>query len=184
MCFLLLRYPVQEIMLVSTKPINTPLYLISYNTRFLAYLNRLDPPINQLGISLSTLFLRCVSHAAFANDICGQPLPPSYVNPWNFFDGKLFQFKLSIMSRSGATIYDLCDDNDKNAIEIVHTIDSLRAAILHNTPLVCNSRKMLWQQQQQKNYSALLFTYNIYRLNDFLFLVNCLNICVQGNRCK
>ena len=51
----------------------------------------MDPPLSRVGIQLSTLFLRCVSHASFANDICGQPLPPAYVNPWKFFDGKLFQ---------------------------------------------------------------------------------------------
>ena len=51
------------------------------------------------------MFLWCVSHASFANDICGQPLPPFLVHPWNFFDGKLFQHKLSIMSRPGSTLF-------------------------------------------------------------------------------
>lgn len=106
----------------------------SRNNICLAYTSGLDPPISQIGISLSSLFLRCVSHASFANDICGQPLPPAFVNPWNFFDGKLFQYKLSILDRPGSTLFDLCQENTDRTAEIIQIIDSLRAAILHNTP--------------------------------------------------
>ena len=82
-----------------------------------------------------------VSHASFANDICGQPLPPAYVNPWNFFDGKLFQYKLEMVSRPGATLFDLCGENGEATNQIVQVVDSLRAAILQNTPLVCNAKR-------------------------------------------
>lgn len=75
------------------------------------------------------MFLRCVDHATFANDICGQPLPPEYVNPWNYFDGKLFQHKLAVASRPGANLLNICNE-DRNILPV---LDSLRAAILEGT---------------------------------------------------
>ena len=95
----------------------------------LGYTSKLDPEISQRGVALSSMFLRCVEHAAFANDICGQPLPPDFVNPWHYFDGKLFQQKLSQSQRPGANLLNICNEDRA----ILPVLDSLRAAILEGT---------------------------------------------------
>ena len=102
----------------------------------LAYTSKLDPVLSQRGVALSSLFLRCIEHASFANDICGQPLPPKYVSPWNYFDGKLYQHKLAISSKPGSSILNICNE-DRNMLPV---LDSLRAAILEGTKTTQMSR--------------------------------------------
>ena len=93
------------------------------------YTSKLDPCLTQRGVALSTMFLRCVEHACFANDVCGQPLPPQYVHPWNYFDGKLFQHKMALASRPGANLLNFCSEDPG----MLPVLDSLRAAILAGT---------------------------------------------------
>lgn len=68
-----------------------------------------------------------VETASLANDACGVPLPWTMVNPWIFFDGKLFHLKLK-MSTCVSTLRELCDDH----IEIVLKIERFRKAILED----------------------------------------------------
>lgn len=68
-----------------------------------------------------------VETASLANDACGVPLPWIMTNPWIFFDGKLFHFKLK-MSTYVPTLRDLCD----NQIDIVLKVDRFRKAILED----------------------------------------------------
>lgn len=68
-----------------------------------------------------------VETASLANDACGVPLPWVMTNPWIFFDGKLFHFKLK-MATYVQTLRDLCD----NQIDIVLKVDRFRKAILED----------------------------------------------------
>lgn len=68
-----------------------------------------------------------VETASLANDACGVPLPWVMTNPWIFFDGKLFHFKLK-MSTYVPTLRDLCD----NQLDVVIKVDRFRKAILED----------------------------------------------------
>ena len=59
-----------------------------------AQLPRQSSTIRTRGVQLATLFMRDVEAAIFDNDACGAPLPWTMTCPWNFFDGKLFHYKL------------------------------------------------------------------------------------------
>lgn len=85
------------------------------------------PGVHLRGVYLATLFMQGVETASLANDACGVPLPWVMTNPWIFFDGKLFHFKLK-MSTYVPTLRDLCD----NQIDIVLKIDRFRKAILED----------------------------------------------------
>ncbi len=41
-----------------------------------------------------------IDHAHFANDACGAPIPPDYLMPHVFFDGKIFLSKIQLLSPS------------------------------------------------------------------------------------
>ena len=60
------------------------------------------------GVSLARWFMSGVEHAILANDACGAPIPAVNCCPWHFFDGKLFQVKLSAADRR-ASLMDLCN---------------------------------------------------------------------------
>ena len=93
--------------------------------------SKLDPALTDRGVALSSMFIRCCEHASFANDICGQPLPPEYTYPWNFFDGKLFQYKLALARSSDtSSLLNLCYEDHR----IIPFLETLRAAILEHTP--------------------------------------------------
>ncbi|KAL5287107.1 hypothetical protein ACFFRR_008196 [Megaselia abdita] len=85
------------------------------------------PGVHLRGVYLATLFMQGVETASLANDACGVPLPWTMVNPWIFFDGKLFHLKLK-MSTCVSTLRELCDDH----IEIVLKIERFRKAILED----------------------------------------------------
>ncbi|XP_055859136.1 constitutive coactivator of PPAR-gamma-like protein 1 isoform X2 [Episyrphus balteatus] len=85
------------------------------------------PGVHLRGVYLATLFMQGVETASLANDACGVPLPWTMINPWLFFDGKLFHLKLK-MSTYVSTIRELCDDH----IEIVLKIERFRKAILED----------------------------------------------------
>lgn len=105
--------------------------ILSPNLRNVAFTSKLDPNLTQRGVALSSMFIRCCEHASFANDICGQPLPPEYTYPWNYFDGKLFQYKLALASRSDtSSLLNLCFEDHR----VIPLLESLRAAILEGTP--------------------------------------------------
>ena len=55
------------------------------------------------------MFMRGVEHAILANDACGSPVPRSFTQPWNFFDGKLFQLKFLQAKDPKMNVQDLCD---------------------------------------------------------------------------
>ena len=61
------------------------------------------------GVQLASLFMAGVDTALFVNDVCGQPLPWEHCCPWGFFDGKLFQSKLSRAARDRAALLDMCE---------------------------------------------------------------------------
>ena len=52
--------------------------------------------------------MRGVEAALFANDACGAPIPWELCCPWLFFDGKLFQSKLT-KAMTGSNLRDMCD---------------------------------------------------------------------------
>uniref|UniRef100_A0A1L8D867 Uncharacterized protein n=1 Tax=Nyssomyia neivai TaxID=330878 RepID=A0A1L8D867_9DIPT len=85
------------------------------------------PCVHLRGVYLATLFMQGVETASLANDACGIPLPWLMVNPWLFFDGKLFHLKLK-MSTYVQSLRELCDDQ----IEIVLKIERFRKAILED----------------------------------------------------
>lgn len=85
------------------------------------------PGVHLRGVYLATLFMQGVETASMANDACGVPLPWVMTNPWIFFDGKLFHFKLK-MSTYVPTLRDLCD----NQLDIVIKVDRFRKAILED----------------------------------------------------
>ena len=66
------------------------------------------PLITTRGVQLAALFMRGVEAAIFANDACGAPLPWAMTCPWNFFDGKLFHYKL-LKANNNCSLLELCD---------------------------------------------------------------------------
>lgn len=65
--------------------------------------------VDARGVQLAALFMAGVDTALFINDVCGQPLPWEHCCPWGFFDGKLFQSKLSRAARDRAALLDMCE---------------------------------------------------------------------------
>ena len=76
------------------------------------------------GVQLASLFMAGVDTALFVNDVCGQPLPWEHCCPWGFFDGKLFQSKLSRSCRDRSALLDMCEGQ-------------VRGGGLGSTPQIC-----------------------------------------------
>ncbi|KAG7260839.1 hypothetical protein CRUP_000601 [Coryphaenoides rupestris] len=85
-------------------------------------IDSLDPR----GVQLGALFMTGVDMALFANDACGQPVPWENCCPWMYFDGKLFQSKLTRASRDKAQLLDLCDGQ----MELAGKVEKMRQSIL------------------------------------------------------
>lgn len=66
------------------------------------------PNVLPRGIHLASLFMSGVETAVFANDVCGAPIPWNMCLPWQFFDGKLFHFKL-LKATNNTPLIDMCD---------------------------------------------------------------------------
>lgn len=66
------------------------------------------PNVLPRGIHLASLLMSGVETAVFANDVCGAPIPWNMCLPWNFFDGKLFHFKL-LKATNNTPLIDMCD---------------------------------------------------------------------------
>ncbi|WAR26221.1 F120A-like protein [Mya arenaria] len=66
------------------------------------------PSVNPRGVALAALFMSGVEVAQFANDVCGAPVPWNMICPWQFFDGKLFHFKL-LKAKNNTPLVDMCD---------------------------------------------------------------------------
>ncbi|XP_072305003.1 constitutive coactivator of PPAR-gamma-like protein 2 [Eucyclogobius newberryi] len=87
--------------------------------------------VDARGVQLASLFMAGVDTALFINDVCGQPLPWEHCCPWGFFDGKLFQSKLSRASRDRAALLDMCEGQE----ELVSKVEKMRQAILEGINL-------------------------------------------------
>lgn len=66
------------------------------------------PSVQPRGVALAALFMAGVEVAQFANDVCGAPVTWNMVCPWQFFDGKLFHFKL-LKAKNNTPLVDMCD---------------------------------------------------------------------------
>uniref|UniRef100_A0A3B3ZXH4 Uncharacterized protein n=1 Tax=Periophthalmus magnuspinnatus TaxID=409849 RepID=A0A3B3ZXH4_9GOBI len=87
--------------------------------------------VDARGVQLASVFMAGVDTALFVNDVCGQPLPWEHCCPWGFFDGKLFQSKLSRASRDRAALLDMCEGQE----ELVSKVEKMRQAILEGINL-------------------------------------------------
>ncbi|XP_052283833.1 constitutive coactivator of PPAR-gamma-like protein 1 isoform X2 [Dreissena polymorpha] len=85
------------------------------------------PSVQPRGVALAALFMSGIEVAQFANDVCGAPVPWNMILPWNFFDGKLFHFKL-LKASNNTPLMDMCDGQ----VEQVLRVERLRQAILEN----------------------------------------------------
>ncbi|XP_045164687.2 constitutive coactivator of PPAR-gamma-like protein 1 homolog isoform X2 [Mercenaria mercenaria] len=85
------------------------------------------PSVQPRGVALAALFMAGVEVAQFANDVCGAPVPWNMVCPWQFFDGKLFHFKL-LKANNNTPLIDMCDGQ----VEQVLRVERLRQAIMEN----------------------------------------------------
>ena len=85
------------------------------------------------GVQLATLVMEGVETALLVNDACGSPVPWPVCCPWLFFDGKLFQTKLS-RTQTVRDLHELCEHRG----ELIMKVEKLRKAILDGlvlTPL-------------------------------------------------
>uniref|UniRef100_G3P8N7 Family with sequence similarity 120C n=1 Tax=Gasterosteus aculeatus aculeatus TaxID=481459 RepID=G3P8N7_GASAC len=87
--------------------------------------------VDSRGVQLASLFMAGVDTALFINDVCGQPLPWEHCCPWGFFDGKLFQSKLSRAARDRSALLDMCEGQE----ELVSKVEKMRQAILEGINL-------------------------------------------------
>lgn len=85
------------------------------------------PNVQPRGVALAGLFMSGVEVAQFANDVCGAPVPWNVMCPWQFFDGKLFHFKL-LKANNNTPLIDMCDGQ----VEQVMRVEKLRQAIMEN----------------------------------------------------
>ncbi|XP_033105594.1 constitutive coactivator of PPAR-gamma-like protein 1 isoform X2 [Anneissia japonica] len=81
--------------------------------------------ITTRGIQLAAIFMRGIEAAMMANDACGSPIPWELCCPWLFFDGKLFQYKLSRAVNS-SHLRDMCDGK----MDQVGKVERMRQAIM------------------------------------------------------
>lgn len=87
------------------------------------------PFITTRGVQLATLFMAGVQHATLVNDACGAPVMREVAQPWLYFDGKLFQYKL-LKALNGALSLDLCDGQ----VDQLALMERLRQAVLEGVP--------------------------------------------------
>lgn len=66
------------------------------------------PSVHPRGVALAALFMAGVETAQCTNDVCGAPIPWNMVCPWQYFDGKLFHFKL-LKANNNTPLIDMCD---------------------------------------------------------------------------
>ena len=66
--------------------------------------------VSTRGVELAALFMCGVETVLFVNDVCGAPIPIEMCHLWNFFDGKLFHYKM-LKATSGLQTIDVCDGN-------------------------------------------------------------------------
>ena len=66
------------------------------------------PSVHPRGVALAALFMAGVETAQCCNDVCGSPIPWNMVCPWQYFDGKLFHFKL-LKANNNTPLIDMCD---------------------------------------------------------------------------
>ncbi|XP_071961521.1 LOW QUALITY PROTEIN: constitutive coactivator of PPAR-gamma-like protein 1 homolog [Antedon mediterranea] len=81
--------------------------------------------ITTRGIQLGAIFMRGIEAAMMANDACGSPIPWELCCPWLYFDGKLFQYKLSRAVNS-SHLRDMCDGK----MDQVGKVERMRQAIM------------------------------------------------------
>lgn len=77
------------------------------------------------GVQLAAMLMTGIDAALLANDACGAPVWWPFASPWMFFDGKLFQQKLS-KANAVKNLVQLCD----NQVDVVIKVERLRKAIL------------------------------------------------------
>lgn len=61
-------------------------------------------------IHLATLFMHGFEAAVFANEAFGMPMPIDLFCPSNYFDGTLFQYKLTKISQK-VSLTELCENS-------------------------------------------------------------------------
>ena len=71
------------------------------------------PSVHPRGVALAALFMAGVETAQCTNDVCGAPIPWNMVCPWQYFDGKLFHFKL-LKANNNTPLIDMCDGQVRN----------------------------------------------------------------------
>lgn len=70
------------------------------------------PSVQPRGVALAALFMAGIEVAQFANDVCGAPIPWNMLGPWDYFDGKLFHYKL-LKATNNTPLVDMCDGQVK-----------------------------------------------------------------------
>ncbi|KAJ8301186.1 hypothetical protein KUTeg_020173 [Tegillarca granosa] len=98
------------------------------------------PNVLPRGVHLASLFMAGVETAVFANDVCGAPIPWNICAPWNFFDGKLFHFKL-LKANNNTPLIDMCDGQ----LDQVLRVERMRQAIMEG--LQCEFAKPMLPPQ-------------------------------------
>lgn len=83
------------------------------------------PSVHPRGVALAALFMAGVETAQCCNDVCGSPIPWNMVCPWQYFDGKLFHFKL-LKANNNTPLIDMCDGQ----VEQVLRVERMRQAIM------------------------------------------------------
>lgn len=85
------------------------------------------PSIQPRGVALAALFMAGLETALFANDVCGAPVAWNMICPWQFFDGKLFHYKL-LKANNNTPLIDICDGQ----VDQVLRVEKMRQAIMEN----------------------------------------------------
>lgn len=114
---LLRRHEVDAFLAMAVSPLLRNTYLIQ---------DVETPNLTQRGLLIASLFMRGVDTAMLANDACGEPVPAMMAAPWNYFDGKLFQMKLTVAAQDGSNLVQLCEGR----VEQVAKVERMRQAIM------------------------------------------------------
>jgi len=61
-------------------------------------------------IQLATIFMHGLENALFANEAFGSPLPIDLFCPSQYFDGKLFHYKMAKIGQK-ASLAELCENS-------------------------------------------------------------------------
>ncbi|XP_078683278.1 constitutive coactivator of peroxisome proliferator-activated receptor gamma-like [Branchiostoma floridae x Branchiostoma belcheri] len=78
------------------------------------------PRVAPRPVHLAAVFLKGVSYSLLADCACGWPITVQDGVPWNYFDGKLFNYKY-LMAEGGADVRALCD-HDERALQLFWTL--------------------------------------------------------------